>query len=108
MFDRPVIDAETATLNSPDPGRELHGAVEPYASVGPYSKWQSVTVWPLGFTVAFNVAELVVTADASSVTTAGGACPSANAHAAPTLLLSEGPPISGVLPWLESATLLPK
>ena len=37
----------------------------------PYSKWQSLTVPPLGFTVAFSVAEVCVSAEAVRVTTLG-------------------------------------
>ena len=37
----------------------------------PYSKWQSVTLPPSGLTVAFSVAEVWVTEEAASVTTAG-------------------------------------
>ena len=38
----------------------------------PYSKWQSLTAPPLGFTVAFNVAEVCVSEDACFVSTVGG------------------------------------
>ena len=38
---------------------------------GPYSKWQSLTVCPSGFTVAFKLAEDCPTDDAGSVTTTG-------------------------------------
>ena len=38
----------------------------------PYSKWQSLTVPPLGFTIAFNVAEVCLTEDATPVSTVGG------------------------------------
>lgn len=49
----------------------------------PYSKWQSVTVPPFGFTVAFSVAEDCVCDDAEPVTTVGGCGgASTNAHAA--------------------------
>ena len=34
--------------------------------VVPYSKWQSLTAAPLGFTIAFNVTEVCVTEDASA------------------------------------------
>ena len=44
----------------------------------PYSKWQSLTVSPSGFTVAFSVAEVCVTAEAASVTTVGA--PFADEH----------------------------
>ena len=37
----------------------------------PYSKWQSLTAAPLGFTVAFNVAEVCVSEDAFFVSTVG-------------------------------------
>ena len=53
------------------PGRVAHGAVFPYAVPVPYSKVHSVTLPPLGLTVAFSVAVVCPTAVAFSVTTVG-------------------------------------
>ena len=68
---RPVTAAVTATGLEPDPGGGLHGALDPYSSVVPYSKWQSLTAAPSGFTVAFKVAAVCVNDDATPVCTAG-------------------------------------
>ena len=37
----------------------------------PYSKWQSLTAPPLGFTIAFNVTEVCLTEEATPVSTVG-------------------------------------
>jgi hypothetical protein len=47
-----------------DPGSDAHGTVDPYAGEVPYSKRQSVTASPPGFTVALRLAEVRATADA--------------------------------------------
>ena len=72
MFaDSPVNDADTATGLLPEPGEGVHGALDPYEVVVPYSSSHLLTGPPLGLTVAFNVAVVWVTADAAFVTTAG-------------------------------------
>jgi len=46
-------------------------SLDPYAIVGPYSSLHSLTRPPLGFTVAFRVAEVCVIEDAAFVSTVG-------------------------------------
>jgi hypothetical protein len=69
---RPVSAADTATAVSTEPGSELHGALDPYETVPPYSSLHSLTSPPFGFTVAFSVAAVCVTAEAAFVSTVGG------------------------------------
>jgi hypothetical protein len=64
---RPAIAADTATGLVPEPGEGVHGALDPYAVVVPYSNLHSVTSLPSGFTVALRVAELEVIDDADPV-----------------------------------------
>ncbi len=85
---RPEIAADTAAGALPDPAMGVHGAVDPYALVGPYSNSHFVTSPPMGFTVAFNVAEVCVTAVAGFFSTAGGWVGSANGVRAPASALN--------------------
>ncbi len=55
-----AIDADTVTGLDPDPGRLEHDTFDPYLVLVPYSTSHSVTFCPLGFTLAFRVAEVWV------------------------------------------------
>jgi hypothetical protein len=83
---RPVIDAETATGLVPDPGAGVHEALDPYEFVVPYSSLHSVTLAPLGFTLAFRVALVWVIDDAFSVTTTGALGSVLSVSSAPLLV----------------------
>ena len=64
-------DADTATGLVPDPGAGLHGALDPYEVVVPYSSLHSLTSPPLGLTLALRVAVVWVTDAAGSLITVG-------------------------------------
>lgn len=66
-----MIDADTVTGLSPETDG-VHGALDPYFVVVPYSNIHSLTSMPRGVTVPLRVAEVAATDDAASVTTVGG------------------------------------
>jgi hypothetical protein len=80
----PVTVADTATETVPDPAAGVHGALDPYATLVPYSNTHAETCTPFGFTVAFNVAELSP-ADPDPVTTVGDGSVVLNDWSEPTL-----------------------
>jgi hypothetical protein len=86
---RPVTEAATETALVPDPGEGVHVALEPYEFVGPYSSLHAVTSPPLGFTLAFRIADVSVSEDAFSVMTVGRFGAVLNVSSAPLLVPEE-------------------
>ena len=69
---KPERSADTATGDVPAPTDCAQGTDDPNDVVGPYSKWQLVTVAPFGLTTPFNVVEDDVMLVASAINARGG------------------------------------
>src|SRR5271155_4254485 len=102
--------ADTATALLALPGEDVQGALEPSASVLPYSTSHLLTSTPLGSTLPLRLAEPLSTAEEPSVTTSGG---STNTHAAPMWCLPSfvpsfaGAPTNATPPLADSDTPAP-
>src|SRR5579859_6365813 len=86
------MSADTGTSLSPEPGRDAHEALLPYATVVPYSNLHSLTSASFGSTVPFRVADVSVIDVARSVYALGAAAAASallsTSAAAPTVTIA--------------------